>query len=394
MPSSESGLKPVPVLVLLVLLCAGWPAPARSENPPAGGARQQQVEQQLAQLQQDIQQLQQQLSAARSDHQAAQQQLRDIDLEIQQSTQAIRALEAQLTEHRQSLAQLEQERAAHLQQMQLDQQQLEQQVSATYRLSRQSRLKLVLNQDDPAKLNRLLAYYEHINRAQSARILELRATLAKLAGIHEQIQLQLQEIAGAQELQQQELLQKQQQRDLRQQLLASLRDQIGSDEAQLKEFEQNRRDLEAVLEKLNDVLADIPSDLGRHVSVSAQKRQLPLPVKARVSKAFGQQRSGGMYWQGWMFDAKPGTDVQAIAYGRVAFADWLRGYGLMIIIDHGEGFMSLYGYNESLLWEVGDWVEPGAVIATVGSNSAGEQGLYFELRKDGKALDPAGWLKR
>ena len=83
-----------------------------------------------------------------------------------------------------------------------------------------------------------------------------------------------------------------------------------------------------------------------------------------------------------------------IAYGRVAFSDWLRGYGLMMIIDHGQGFMSLYGYNESLLWEVGDWVEPGVVIATVGSSPGGEQGLYFELRKEGKAVDPVLWLNR
>ena len=299
-----------------------------------------------------------------------------------------------MLEHASSLQQLELEREQQLAQLEINQGQLAEQVSDTYRLSRQSRLKLVFNQDNPAELSRMLAYYEHINRAQGQKILALREALASLEAIYQRIELQLQEIATAQELQQQELQLKQQQRESRQQLLAELQKQIGSNEAQLREFEQNRKDLEALLEKLTDVLADIPSDLGQHVSVSTQKRQLPLPVDAKVRKAFGQERGGGMYWQGWVFDAPPGSEVTSIAYGRVAFADWLRGYGLMIIIDHGEGFMSLYGYNESLLWEVGDWVEPGNVIATVGSNSAGEQGLYFELRKDGKALDPAGWLKR
>jgi septal ring factor EnvC (AmiA/AmiB activator) len=367
---------------------------AHAQNASGGPNRQQQVEQQLAQLQLDIQQLQEELSADRSDHQTQQQQLKQLDLGIQQSTQAIRALDIQLSEHNQELVKLEQQLEQQLAQMQVDQQQLAEQVSDTYRLSRQSRLKLVFNQDNPAVLSRMLAYYEHINRAQSRKILILRETLASLEAIYQRIELASQEIAQAQQLQQQELQLHQQQRTSRQQVLAQLQQQIGSNEAQLKEFELNRRDLEALLEKLTDVLADIPSDLGQHLAVSAQKRQLPLPVKARVGKAFGQQRSGGMYWQGWVFDAPPGTEVTAIAYGRVAFADWLRGYGLMIIIDHGEGFMSLYGYNESLLWEVGDWVEPGSVIATVGGNNAGEQGLYFELRKDGKALDPAGWLKR
>lgn len=378
--------------LLFVSLCCASELLAQNENEPR--SRQQQVEQQLVQLQQDIQQLQQSLSSARSDHRAEQDQLKALDLSIQQSSQAIRTLDAQLAEQGIELARLEQEREQQLQQMQLDQEQLARQISDTYRLSRQSRLKLVLNQDSPAELSRMLAYYDHINRAQTRKIVELREILASLEAIYRSIELQLQEIADAQKLQQQELLLKQQQREKRQLVLADLQKQIGSGEAQLKEFEKNRLDLEALLDKLTDVLADIPSDLGQHLSVSAQKGKLPTPVDARVRKAFGQQRSGGMYWHGWVFDASPGQEVESVAYGRVAFADWLRGYGLMIIIDHGEGFMSLYGYNESLLWEVGDWVEPGNVIATVGSNSAGEQGLYFELRKDGKALDPAAWLKR
>lgn len=377
---------------LLMSLC-GTPA-LMAQSTGTASPRQQEVEQQLAQLQQDIQQLQQNLRSARSDHRTEQDQLKQLDLSIQQSSQAIRTLDIQLAEHSTELARLETEREQQLQQLQIDQQQLAEQISATYRLSRQSRLKLVFNQDNPTELSRMLAYYEHINRAQTGKIVALRETLASLEAIYERINLQLREIAKAQQLQQQELLLKQQQRDKRQVVLAELQKQIGSSESQLKEFEKNRLDLEVLLEKLSDVLADIPSDLGQHLSVSAQKGRLPIPVQARVRKAFGQQRSGGMYWQGWVFDAPPGEEVNSVAYGRVAFADWLRGYGLMIIIDHGEGFMSLYGYNESLLWEVGDWVEPGNVIATVGSNSAGEQGLYFELRKDGKALDPAAWLKR
>ncbi|MDZ4728552.1 MAG: peptidoglycan DD-metalloendopeptidase family protein [Xanthomonadales bacterium] len=382
-------------LALWLLLMNWCAAPALiAQNKGTASPRQQEIEQQLAQLQQDIQQLQQSLLAARSDHRIEQDQLKQLDLSIQQSSQAIRELDTQLAEHSTELARLETEREQQLQQLHIDQQQLAEQIGATYRLSRQSRLKLVFNQDSPTELSRMLAYYEHINRAQTSKIVALRETLASLEAIYQRIGLQLREIATAQQLQQQELLLKQQQRDKRQVVLAKLQKQIGSSEAQLEEFEKNRLDLEALLEKLSDVLADIPSDLGQHLSVSAQKGRLPTPVQAKVRKAFGQQRSGGMYWQGWVFDAPPGEEVNSVAYGRVAFADWLRGYGLMIIIDHGGGFMSLYGYNESLLWEVGDWVEPGKVIATVGSNSAGEQGLYFELRKDGKALDPAAWLKR
>ena len=103
---------------------------------------------------------------------------------------------------------------------------------------------------------------------------------------------------------------------------------------------------------------------------------------------------GGMNWQGWLIAADPGVEVRAIAHGRVAYADWLRGYGLLMIIDHGDGIMSLYGHNESLLFEVGDWVQPGALISTVGESPGNSQGLYFELRNQGKAVDPATWMSR
>ena len=119
-----------------------------------------------------------------------------------------------------------------------------------------------------------------------------------------------------------------------------------------------------------------------------------MPVKGRVRHVFGQPRTAGMRWQGWLIAANNGTEVNPVAYGRVAFSDWLRGYGLLMIIDHGDGFMSLYSNNESLLHEVGDWVEPGEAISTVGTNPMTGSGLYFEIRKNGKAMDPAVWLKR
>ena len=121
---------------------------------------------------------------------------------------------------------------------------------------------------------------------------------------------------------------------------------------------------------------------------------MPIPVKGRVKHAYGQPRTAGLRWQGWMIGAANGSEVKAIAYGRVAYSDWLRGYGLLLIIDHGDGFMSLYANNESLLHEVGDWVEPGAGISTVGTSPLNGNGLYFEIRKNGKAMDPAVWLKR
>ena len=119
-----------------------------------------------------------------------------------------------------------------------------------------------------------------------------------------------------------------------------------------------------------------------------------LAVSGRVLAAYGQPRTADLVWQGWLIAASPGDAVRSIAHGRVAYADWLRGYGLLLIVDHGEGFMSLYGQNESLSVEVGDWVEAGDAISTVGQGAEGRTGLYFELRRGGKAVDPAGWIRR
>jgi septal ring factor EnvC (AmiA/AmiB activator) len=119
-----------------------------------------------------------------------------------------------------------------------------------------------------------------------------------------------------------------------------------------------------------------------------------MPIEGPVRHAFGQDRGSELNWQGWLIGADAGAEVKAVAYGRVAFADWLRGYGLLIIIDHGDGYMTLYGHNESLLHDAGNWVDAGEIISVVGSNPGSGQGLYFELRRNGKAVDPAAWLAR
>jgi septal ring factor EnvC (AmiA/AmiB activator) len=272
--------------------------------------------------------------------------------------------------------------------------QLADQLRWSYRSSRQSRIKLLLNQDDPALLGRMLAYYDYYARAQADRISLLRESLTTLEAMQQSIDLELARVAQLADEQQSVLEQLEDRREQRQRLLAQLASQIDSEASRLQELERNRQALQALIERLSDVLSDIPPDLGARSGVEKQKGRLPMPLRGPVKHAFGQGRGGGLKWQGWLIGASAGSEVSAVAYGRVAFADWLRGYGLLIIIDHGQGYMSLYGHNESLLHEAGDWVEPGEVISIVGSNAGSEQGLYFELRKGGNAIDPAAWMAR
>ncbi|NNG14001.1 MAG: peptidoglycan DD-metalloendopeptidase family protein, partial [Gammaproteobacteria bacterium] len=154
--------------------------------------------------------------------------------------------------------------------------------------------------------------------------------------------------------------------------------------------------LETLMEGLRDALADVPANAGQRKAFKSQRGRLRLPVRGKITANYGSRRkAGGFRWQGVMIRAKQGADVKAVSHGRVAFADWLRGFGLMVIVDHGDGYMSLYGHNESLYVETGDWVEAGDVVSAVGSSGGQKRaGLYFEIRANGKPTNPLRWCKR
>ncbi len=379
-----------PVLAAIWLLAVTSPCLAQERQ----NSDRERAESKLVQVLEEIDNLRERLEASRTEQHKEQGRLKKLDLEIQEANLEYRSLDRQRLGHLEELKTLEKQREDYLGSLDERMDRLADQLRSSYRNGRQSRMKLVLNQDNPVKLGRMLAYYDFLNRAQVNKISGLKEALATLEGMQQSINTELSRIAEVQKEQQDVLDQLGGQREDRKALLVELSRQIDSEESRLQELQRNRKDLEALIERLANVLADIPPDLGSHVGVAKQKGQLPMPVSGPVRHAFGQQRAGGLKWQGWLIEAIAGTEVDAIAYGRVAFADWLRGYGLLIIIDHGEGFMSLYGHNESLLREAGTWVEPGDAISVVGSNPGNDQGLYFEIRRMGKALDPAAWLTR
>lgn len=352
------------------------------------------AETELRQVLQHIASLQQELQASRSAQRKEQERLRQLDLALQNVDRRLRTLGSEQAQHEAELSRLEQERQVYLDSLDQRLSQLAEQVRSAYRNSGQSRMKLVLNQDDPSRIGRMLAYYDYINRAQVERIAGLREAVARLDTMQAAIDRELARIAGLREEQEETLDALSGQRQSRLELVQQISGKIGDSESALAELERNRQDLEALIEQLSDVLADIPEDLEHQAGVAQRKGRLPLPVKGPVRHAFGQGRGGGLDWQGWLIGAEPGTEVRSVAYGRVAFADWLRGYGLLMVIDHGDGFMTLYGHNESLLHEAGEWVAAGEAICVVGSNPGSTQGAYFEIRRNGKAVDPAAWLAR
>jgi len=376
-------------LYLVTLAVALGAAAQESRDPERDKA-----ESELQRVLQEIAGIQQQIQNSRSEHRKEQERLRQLDLAMQEVNLRYRALEKEKQSHMVELQLLEQQREDYLASLDQRLAQLAEQVRASYQSGKQSRTQLVLNQDDPGRIGRMLAYYDYINRAQVEKIAGLREALTRLEALQQPIDAELARIAGLQQEQQEILEQLEEQRASRAALLLQIAERIDDSQSDLREREQNRRDLEALIEKLADVLADIPDDLESHAGIAQQKGRLPMPVKGPVRHAFGQGRGAALNWQGWLIGADAGTEVKAIAYGRVAFADWLRGYGLLIIIDHGDGYMTLYGHNESLLHDAGEWINAGDAISVVGSNPGSGQGVYFELRRNGKAVDPATWLAR
>jgi len=367
----------------------GWMACQADETLTKGEA-----ESRLKQLKTEISSLQKELERTHTTLSNEQKALKAADLDIQSSALKLRQLESTRQEHEDELSVLHTDRKNYLASLEKRRDILAAQIMAAYRLGRESRLKLLLNQDSPALLSRTLAYFDYFSRSQSAQINELKQVLKTLDQMQAKINVELSAIDVVQKDQQAVLDEMTDQRNQRKAVVESLSSRIDTEETRLADLQRDRHDLEELLEKLSNVLADIPADLGQQHGLDKLKGNMLIPVKGRVKHAYGQPRTAGLHWQGWLISANIGSEVKSIAHGRVAYSDWLRGYGLLMIIDHGDGFMSLYANNESLLREVGDWVETGSNISTVGTSPLNGNGLYFEIRRDGKAMDPAVWLKR
>lgn len=376
-------------LGITACIALGWMACQAGE-----GLTKEEAESRLKQLKSEISSLLTELERTRTSLTAEQKALKAVELEIQASALEMRKLESTRQGHERELSALHAKRRDYLDSLDKRREILSAQIMAAYRLGRESRLKLVLNQDSPALLSRTLAYYEYFSRSQASQINELRQVLETLDEMQANINTELSALDVVQREQQALLDEMTDQRNKRRVLIDNLSSQIDTDETRLAELQRNRLDLEVLLERLSDVLADIPPDLSQRHSLADVKGKIPMPVQGPVKHAYGQARTAGLHWQGWLIAADVGSEVKTIAYGRVAYSDWLRGYGLLMIIDHGDGFMSLYANNESLLREVGEWVEAGSRISTAGTNPLSGDGIYFEIRKDGKALDPAAWLNR
>lgn len=350
---------------------------------------------QLEQVRQRIQQLQLQMRQERARQDEVSTQLRKLDAAVAAAAGRLRDVEQQLAGANRRVAALGREVAVQQARIGAHREQLGQQLRAAYASSGSGYLKLLLNADDPLRLGRILTYHRYLQAArkqemdaaaaQLLRLSKLEQTLAAEKAVLEQLRLQAlvsqQDIAAA--------------RAQRAEALVAIEARIAARGDEIDRLKADAAELEQLLERLRGALADV-KDLRLDKQPFRNGRgRLEWPLSGPLLARFGQERGiGEMRWSGLLIQGREGDSVRSVARGHVVFADWLRGFGLLLIIDHGDGFMTLYGNNEAIFKENGDWVQPGEVIASVGAGGVPRAaGLYFEVRAGGQPVDPLQWLR-
>jgi septal ring factor EnvC (AmiA/AmiB activator) len=267
------------------------------------------------------------------------------------------------------------------------------QLRAAYMIGREEPLKLLLNQQDPLHSGRLYMYYRYFGRARADQIAQIEAHVQRLDEVDAELaseQTQLSDLKSAQQSQLQRL---EHARNDRQTVLASFNAVARTREQSLARLKTQQADLERLLKELDHSLKTIPP-LDNATAFGRARGQLSWPVAGRITAQFGARRASGVSWEGVVIATERGAPVSAVAAGRVVYADWLPGLGLLEILDHGEGYMSLYGHNDRLLKAVGESVAAGDAIAAAGDTGGrASPELYFEIRRGGKPVDPTPWFR-
>jgi septal ring factor EnvC (AmiA/AmiB activator) len=307
---------------------------------------------------------------------------------------ARREAEAALATEQRALAGLQRERGAAEAALARERGLLAAQVRAAYVAGREERLKLLLNQQDPSRVGRTLVYYDRFNEARSARIEEVDAARAALADLERQIEAKVAVLAGVRKARAAALADLTRTRDARRAVVARLEADLKARGAKVTRLEREAGQLKRLLESIGDVFADSPDEVQR--PFAKQRGRLPWPLKGRVLRRFGEARAEGrLRWDGWLIETPSGSEVRSVAGGRVAFADWLPHYGMLAIVDHGDGYLSLYGHNQALYKQHGEWVQRGEVLALSGDTGGQDRAaLYFEVRQGKQPVDPRLWLAK
>jgi len=322
-------------------------------------------------------------------------QLKSIERKIGKVNQKIRATGKEIKGKKSELGALRKTRLKHQRQLSQENDYLAEQVYTAFTLGREEKVKLLFSQQDPETLQRNLVYYQYFSNARVDLINGVQANIDKIIGTEQLIQQARQDLEKNQQALNQQKKELDQDLGKRKSIISSLDKQLKKEGGNLSRLEDEATQLQNLINSIQEIFVDAPEDEISERAFAELKGKLAWPVKGKLKKLFGRNKPlSNLRWQGVILEAPNGSRVQAISHGRVAFADWLRGLGNLIIIDHGNSYLSLYGHNESLFKSAGEWVEAGDVISSIGSSGGQKKpGLYFEIRKKGKPQNPTGWCK-
>lgn len=378
-------------LIVLVFISCNSPAEINNATQAAEekAAKLQSLKIHIKETEKDIQ-------YAVSEKTSLQQELKQNEINAGQVAARIKAIQRDSSEKKKRLAILNQQRSEQEKLLSNERKILAQQIRSAYIGGRNDYLKLLLNQEDPAKVGRMMAFYDYHNRARSHHITN---AITKLQTLHDLEKSISEENSVLESLQQEESKRMQEfnrSREMRESIMLRLEGFISEKGEELENLTTQADELEKLLGNLDKnkgsnihFFEDIPP-------FHTMKGKMRWPIEGKLIRRFGTTKKGGdLKWEGVLIEAASGTDVKAINNGKVVFADWFRNLGLLIIIEHGDGYMSLYGHNESLLKKQGDWVLTGENIANVGDSGGQNQtGLYFEIRNKGKPVNPGLWCRK
>lgn len=333
------------------------------------------------------------------DSERLQQELKLAELQIAQAATLLNNTDKELSATRTEIRSLTAEKEQIQTQITTQQGSLSNQIKSAFMAGNYDFAKMIFNQDDAGKFERTLTYYQYLNNARLEQISNFRTLIKSLEELQNKLSNKENQqivLIAQQQNQAENLRQRQQSRQI---TLQNLDAEIKSDQARVAQLSQQEQSLQNAIEKA-EIAAQRAAQLSQLQDIelaglTGMKGNLLVPASGGIDRLFGKRRQGQVLWKGIVINAPAGTPVISVADGKVLYADWLKGFGLVAIVDHGKGYMSVYGRNQALLKSVGDTVMAGDTISLVGNSGGQAQpGLYFEIRHKGKALNPSQWMVR
>jgi murein hydrolase activator len=379
----------LPSRVLIAALCTGLGLAAAV---PAAQQSRQRAEADLRSVTERIERVQRQVQQDAVEKSRLNRDLREAEQSVAKARGSLAELRSQREERTAARRKLVADRTAREADRARTEADLALQVRTAYFMGRNEPLKLLLNQRSPAEFSRNLQYYSYFGRLRATQIEAIAQNIAVIDDLTAQIDAEDAELARLEQKQKTQVGQLESARKQRGQVLASLEKESQGRNAQLARLQKQQAQLETLLKQLSRATEAVPFD--PNAPFAQLRGKLAWPVNGKVDIDFGGTRPGGLRSDGIEIDAERGTNVRAVHEGRVVYSDWLPGRGLLIILDHGNGYLSLYGHNEQLFKQVGSRVQAGEAIATAGDSGGRRRaGLYFEIRRAGKPVDPRGWFR-